>query len=401
MVAGLEKERGVVEGADRRAGPFRLWIAGGGTGGHVYPGLAVVQALEVVEGTEAALAGLDVVYVGGEGGVESHLAERAGLRFVGIPAGGVHGLGFSQGLSNLIKLLGGWRRAYRLGRMERPHALFVTGGYASVPVALAAWMLRVPILVYLPDIEPGLAVRVLARLASRVAVTLPDSRAFLPAHKVVVTGYPVRAEFRVYSDDRVAARVALGLPAEEETPVLLVFGGSRGARSINRALVAGLTDVLALAEVIHVSGELDWPWVSAQRSALPVSLQARYHAFPYLHDEMGAALAAADLVVCRAGASTLGELPFFGLPAVLVPYPHAWRYQRVNAEWLVERGAAVALEDAHLSDALTGTVERLLRDRKGLREMSDRMRALARPDAAQRLAEELWQLMQGTRGGGT
>jgi len=284
---------------------------------------------------------------------------------------------------NLIKLMQGWRASYRLGLRERPAVLFATGGYASVPVALAAWTLRVPILVYLPDIEPGLAVRFIARLATCVAVTVEDSRAYFPAHKVVVTGYPVRTEF--HGLDRAEARASLGLAS----PVLLVFGGSRGARSINRALSGVLEQMLALAQVVHVSGELDWPWVAERREALPAALKARYHAFPYLHEEMGLALAAADLAVCRAGASTLGELPFFGLPAVLVPYPHAWRYQRVNAEWLAGRGAAVYLDDERLPDELLPTVRRLLSDRAVLEGMSRQMQALARSDAAARLAGEL------------
>lgn len=293
-----------------------------------------------------------------------------------------------QAIQNLTKLIRGAWGAYRLGRRARPTVLFATGGYASVPVALAAWVLRVPILVYLPDIEPGLAVRAIARLAKRVAVTVEDSRSFFPAHKVAVTGYPVRAEFQEL--DRAKARSSLEseLDLGGKSSVVLVLGGSRGARSINQALSDVLEHVLDLAQVVHVSGELDWPWVAERREALPSALKARYHAFSYLH-QMGTALAAADLAVCRAGASTLGELPFFGLPAVLVPYPHAWRYQRVNAEWLTERGAAVQLEDRRLSEELLPTVRRLLSDEAALADMSKQMQALARPDAAACLASEL------------
>ena len=331
------------------------------------------------------LPSAEITYVGGEGGVEERLVTRAGLRFVGVPAGGVHGLAPWRASSNLVKLIRGWGGAFRLGHRERPAALFATGGYASVPVALAAWALRVPILVYLPDVEPGLAIRFIACLATRVAVTVEDSRAYFPARKVIVTGYPVRAEF--HGLDRAEARTSLGLVADE--PVLLVMGGSRGARPINQALSGVLEQVLGLAQVVLMSGQLDWPWVAERREALPETLKARYHAFPYLHEEMGAALAAADLAVCRAGAMTLGELPFFGLPAVLVPYSHAWRYQRVNADWLVERGAAVRLDDGRLAEELLPTVRRLLSDRAALVEMSERMRTLARPEAAARLAGEL------------
>jgi UDP-N-acetylglucosamine--N-acetylmuramyl-(pentapeptide) pyrophosphoryl-undecaprenol N-acetylglucosamine transferase len=332
---------------------------------------------------------VEILYVGGEGGAEEKLVKRAGLRFVGIPAGGVHGLALRQATTNLVKLTQGSLRAYQLGRRERPDALFATGGYASVPVALAAWALGTPILVYLPDIEPGLAVRAIARLAKRVAVTVEDSCAYFPAHKVAATGYPVRAEF--HGLDREDARTSLGLTSSREEPVVLVLGGSRGARSINQALDGVLEQVLELTQVVHVSGGLDWPEVAKRRERLPLALKARYHAVSYLH-EMGAALAAADLAVCRAGASTLGELPFFGLPAVLVPYPHAWRYQRVNAEWLTTRGAAITIADERLSQELLSTVRRLLEDGSELADMSERMQALACTDAATKLAGELLSL---------
>ena len=346
----------------------------------MYPGLAVVQALR-----EAAEP--EVTYVGGKGGIEEALSARADVPFVGIPAGGLHGVRPGRAAKNLVKLIRGWWAAYRLGRQERPSALFATGGYASVPVALAAWCLRVPIVVYLPDIEPGLAVRFIARLASKVAVTVEDSRAYLPERKVVVTGYPVRAGFH-----RIGAgegREALDLAPDE--PVLLVMGGSRGARSINRAIEQILEDVLEIAQVVHLTGELDWPHVSETRSKLPDRLKTRYRAFPYVH-EMGHALAAADLAICRAGASTLGELPLFGLPSVLVPYPHAWRYQRVNAEWLTERGAAVMLRDETLTEELFPILRAMLTDEDRLERMRMRADALSRPDAASRLAETLLRL---------
>ncbi len=362
---------------------MHLWIAGGGTGGHVYPGLAVLQALETTEP-------VDVLYIGGRGSVEERLVTRAGRPFAGIPAGGLHGLAPWRAARNLVKLAQGFFAALRLGRRHRPDALFVTGGYASVPVALAARVLRVPILLYLPDIEPGLAVQFIARLAARIGVTVEDSRAFLPARKVVVTGYPVRPEFA--GIDRTTARTALGLPEGER--VLLIFGGSTGARSINQAVVENLGELLEVAQVVHVSGERDRPWVAAGADGLPATARGRYHPYPYLHGAaMGQALAAADLAVCRAGASTLGELPYFGLPAVLVPYPYAWRYQRVNAEWLASRGAAVVLEDARLGEELVPTARSLLADPARLTGMRACASALARPDAAARLARLVMEII--------
>ena len=333
-------------------------------------------------------AGPDVLFVGSVGGIEEGLARRAGLPFVAIAAGGVHGLAPWMAARNAMRLAVGAWQAWRIVRRFRPDALLLTGGYVGVPVAMAAWASRVPSLVYLPDIEPALSVRVLARLAQRVAVTAPASQVYFPTGKAVVTGYPVRPEFQ--SVDREMARRALGLDAQP--PVLLVFGGSRGARTLNRALAAILEPLLALCQVVHISGTLDAEEARARSVALPEPLRARYHLYAYLHEEMGQALAAADLALSRAGASTLGELPFFGLPAVLVPYPYAWRYQRVNADYLVSQGCAVRLDDERLATDLLPLLQELLTDRQRLAAMSRRARALAKPDAADRIARELLSL---------
>jgi len=335
-----------------------------------------------------------LTWVGSAGGMETQLVARAGLPFIGIPAGGLHGVALLNAVRNGWQLMRGTFAALRHLRRERPDAILTTGGYVAGPVAVAAAWQKVPILVYLPDIEPAQSVKALGRLATCIGVTVEDSRAFLPAEKVVVTGYPLGERITRWS--RVTGREALGLPPNEL--VLLVFGGSRGARSINRTLLAQLPALTEVANVLHVSGELDWPEVSAAREALPETVRTRYHAYAYLHDEMGAAMAAADLVICRAGASILGESPYFGLPSILVPYPHAWRYQKVNAAWLTDRGAAVVLEDAALPAQLASTARSLLLDGPRREAMAAAARALARPDAAQRLAELLVQVAAPKRG---
>jgi UDP-N-acetylglucosamine--N-acetylmuramyl-(pentapeptide) pyrophosphoryl-undecaprenol N-acetylglucosamine transferase len=242
-----------------------------------------------------------------------------------------------------------------------------------------------------PDIEPARSIKVTARSARRVAVSVPDSQRYFPAGKSVVTGYPLGE--RITRWTREAGRQALELDAGAR--VLLVFGGSRGARSINRALLANVEALADVAHVVHVSGTLDWPEVAAAREALPAAVRERYDAYAYLHERMGAALAAADLVVSRSGAGVLGEFPYFGLPAILVPYPHAWRYQRVNAGWLADRGAAEIVEDEDLAGAIVPAVRDLMEDDARRAAMAQASRSLAHPDAAQRVAELLLELGRG------
>lgn len=325
--------------------------------------------------------------------MEQELVQRAGLEFVAIPGGGLHGLAPLAAMRNGFKLMQGLWAALRL---ERPRAAFVTGGYASVPVAVACWLRHVPLLLYLPDVEPGRAVKFISRLATRIGVTTEASRQYLPAHKLVVTGYPVRPE--LIEAARLSRSEALAhFQLDADCKTLLVFGGSRGARSLNRAVGAILEQALARWQIIHISGTLDADEAAARRAALPAALQARYRLYPYLHgQEMGLALRAADLALARAGASVLGELPLFGLPAILVPYPFAWRYQKVNADYLVERGAALRLDDERLNELLPA-LERTLGDAARLQTLQANMRALAQTDAATRLARELVQLAGQTR----
>jgi len=349
----------------------------------VYPALAVLRALQ----SEAA----DVLWVGGLGGMEADLVKRAGVPFTAIPAAGVHGVGLRALPANTWQLARGYFAARRVLRSFQPHALLFTGGYIAVPMALARR--KTPSVLYVPDIEPGLALKLLSRFADRIAVTAEDSRSFLPGRdsRIVVTGYPTRPDLQRW--DPPAARRALGL--DESRPVLLVFGGSRGARSINRALLNALPALLQRCQIVHVSGQLDWPEIEQARKSLPEGLSHSYHPYPYLHEEMGAALTVADLAVSRAGASTLGELPLFGLPAVLVPYPYAWRYQQVNAAYLARHGAAIVLEDARLGDRLSPAVLDLLDHPERLSAMRTAMRSLARPQAAQHIARLVLELAGG------
>ena len=336
----------------------------------------------------------DALFVGGETGMEQALVTREGINFVGIQAGGLHGLGVVQKMRNTLRLFSGFFSAMRMMNQYKPDAVLLTGGFVGVPVSLAAWLQRVPSVVFLPDVEPGLALKVMARFANKIVSTTEASAAYVSKSKHVITGYPVREVFHQVS--RQSGRAQLGIAAPNafgaDEKVLLIFGGSKGARSINRAALAGMAQLLELAVVIHVTGSSDWEEVCQARGKMSTAQQARYLAFPYLHEEMASAMAAADLVICRSGASALGELPILGLPAVLVPYPHAWRYQKVNAEYLVGHNAAMMLADAQLSDpqhGLVSVVAQLLSNPQQLQTMRHAMQLLGRADGADKIADVL------------
>ena len=353
----------------------------------MYPALSVLHAL----GSDVT----QVLWVGGQGGMESSLVQRAGIPFTAIPAAGVHGVGLSALPGNIVMVMRGMTAARRVLREFQPDVLLFTGGYVAAPMALAAR--RLPTLVYIPDIEPGLALKFLVRFANTIAVTAEDSRAFLPANKrVVVTGYPTRPDFGAW--DATTARSRFGMQAD--IPLLLVFGGSKGARSINRAVSACLPELLKEFLVLHITGELDWPEMQKASESLTAEQRTRYKAYAYLHEDMGAAFAAADLVVSRGGAATLGEYPLFGLPAILVPYPHAWRYQKVNAAYLARSGAAVVLEDERLNGELLPLVRDIFGNREKLSSMKKAMRALSVPDASDRIAGQIRHLAEKPAGGG-
>lgn len=296
---------------------------------------------------------------------------------------------------SLRQLWQGYWQSRALIRELAPDVILTSGGYVGVPVVIAAWQKGIPVMVYLPDLEPGLAVRLQSQFARRVAVSFDEVLGFFPARKAWVSGYPVRSG--ILEAKREWAMDLLELDPTVKT--LFVLGGSRGARSLNEALTANLPELLGVCQIVHMSGELDWEWVQQRRASLPANLQARYAAYPYLHGEqMPAALAAADLAVARAGASTTGEFPAVGLPSILVPYPYSGQHQQLNADFMVEHGAALSLADGDLGEQLKPTVMRLLSDPQALAQMGDRARALSKPQAARDMAKELARLASAGKG---
>ena len=360
----------------------------------MYPILTVVAAAEALWSQQASSDPLTFLYVGTEDGVEAKLARRAHIDFAPIHAGQIRIRNPFKLAHNAMRMMQGGREARALLAEWQPDAIFVTGGYVCGPVVWAARRYSKPVLIYLPDITPGMGVKRLAPYASAIAVSFPEVAAHFADYPATIhdTGYPVRPELRQRSMSRPQARQAFDLDPNLFT--LLVFGGSRGARAINQALAAILPQLLDEMQVIHISGDLDFQDAGQRANMLTPAQRLRYRLYPYLHEEMIAALHAADLVVARAGASTLGEFPALGLPAILVPLPISGGHQRHNARYLADRGAAVIVENDAMPRELLPAILDLSRQPERLAAMSQASAALARPNAARDIAQVLLDLGQ-------
>ncbi len=352
---------------------MRIALAAGGTAGHIFPALATLGALRA--GGEP----IEARFFGPDTRGERALVQGHDLPFEVVPAAPLRGrspLALARGLARTALGVG---VAWRALRRFRPNVMLSTGGYGSVPPSVAARLLRLPLVVFLPDVEPGLAVRAESRLATRLAAATEAALPGLPAKKTIVSGYPVRDAFRI---SRADARNALGWKHGER--VLLVAGATQGAQAVNRAIWHALPELCEAARVVHVTGAAASEEASQVQASLPEGLRDRYEPSPF-RDDLPTLMVAADLAVMRAGASTLGELPAAGLPAILVPGTFAGGHQRHNARWLAERGAAVVVEEAEL-ESLAERIGALLHDDEQRDAMAEAARNAGHRDGAERLA---------------
>lgn len=338
-----------------------------------------------------------LVFVGtrGGGGFEKRLVDASDIAFDAyheVFAGPIVGVNPLRAVSSMVKMATGLLQSLALMLSNRPQAILMTGGWANVPLALAGWILRVPMLVYLPDIEPGTTIRVLSRFVQKIATTVPDSADYFREGQTVTTGYPLREAVTSATRDGAISYFRLD-PARK---TLLVTGGSRGARSINIALGDILPDLLnEQVQIIHVTGKLDYERTGEQ--VADCIGHPNYHIVDYLDsDAMGLAFAVADIVLGRSGASALGEFPYFGAASILIPYPYAWRYQGVNADWLAEQGAGIRMNDENMAQDLLSTLQSLLRDDEKLSQMQACAKALHSGDGTENIARELLSLAGGS-----
>lgn len=340
-------------------------VAGGGTGGHLFPGLAVAEALAVQREAE-------VMFVGSAYGLEARAIPPTRFPFRPLRVRGLRGRGVRGVLQSAAHLPLALLQSWRIIASFRPTLVLGLGGYGSVPVAVAAWLRCVPLVLMEQNARPGLANRVLARLARKVCTTYAESAPFFPAGKAVHTGNPVR---QLRCDQQ---------PAPDQFTIF-AFGGSQGAHAINRAMVDAVPLIryqVPHLRIVHQTGAADAQWVRQRYQEMGADAQV----LEFVHD-MGKAYGRADLVVCRAGASTLAELTAMAKPAVLVPYPFAADdHQRRNAEIMRDRGAAEMILNAELSgERLAARVLPLIREPQRLRQMGEAARSLAVPDATDRV----------------
>lgn len=350
----------------------------------------------------------ELLYIGQQGGMEERIVKARGLEFAAIKAGKfrrLHSASLVEKLLDLqtlgpnaadaVRTVAGVGDSLKILRRFKPDVLFLKGGFVCVPVGLAARILRLPYVVHESDVAPGLANRILSKWAAKIAVGFPvKSYQDFDPQKLVFTGNPVRAE--ITKAHRLEGLAQFRL--DEQLPVVFVTGGSSGARQINDVVVAALPQLLDFAQVIHLTGEGELERVKFVVGRLGKLANAgRYHVYGFLMAEMAAALAVADIVVARAGANTIAELAVLGKPTVLIPNYEMAGHQVANARVLARQGAVRVLDGSKLTaDGLVGEMKRLVGDEAEQKRLSEGISKLAKPDAAEELAQLILTVGQGS-----
>jgi len=355
---------------------MRILIAAGGTGGHVYPALAVASCLR------ERVPDVEFRWLGGHRGLESSIVPAEGYELDLLPLRSLRTVDLNKHVVlDPARLGASYPVALTKLTRWRPDAVFTTGGYTAIPVVTAAASLRIPSLMWEGNVFAGRSVRATARFANVLACSFEATAKALPG-KCYVTGTPIRS---FAGHDPASARAALGL--EPDTPVMFVFGGSQAVRKLNRAVWTALLRIVESTTVIHMTGQPAYADALKAREALPTGWRGRYKPFPFLRAEMTDALIASDMLIGRAGSSTLAEASALGLPLVVVPYPHASAHQMANARLLAEAGAARIVADEDFdTGALLSAVE-LLHDDAHMATMHAAALSFARPGAAAAVAE--------------
>lgn len=365
--------------------PFTVVFAGGGTGGHVYPTLAVIESLE------KQLKELDhplrLIRMGPDDGYDEHFRTH-GVEITHVAGGKIRRYASFQNIIDVPKFFIGLCQALVKLFLIMPEVVFSKGGVGALPVVLAAWFYRIPVAIHESDARPGLTNLFSARFARKVFVTFGTAARYFNADKVEVTGAPIRNELLTRRSEKNAAKEALGFEAGR--PLTLILGGSQGAQRINEFILKNLGAIMPETQVLHQTGIANLSAVQTlARAALQVTpFKNRYEAVGYFTDNMGTALSAADLVVTRPGSGIM-ELAAFGLPSILIPITEsANRHQQANAFEFAQAGAAVAIEEANLLPGIfLNELKRILGSAELRAKMGESAKKFFVPDAAQKIAE--------------
>jgi UDP-N-acetylglucosamine--N-acetylmuramyl-(pentapeptide) pyrophosphoryl-undecaprenol N-acetylglucosamine transferase len=370
---------------------MRIVVSGGGTGGHIYPALAVATQLRSVHGVE-------ILFLGSDDGLETQLVPAAGFRLATIKAGKLRRYVSWQTIKGVMRVPLGLFQATEIVHNFQPDAAFTSGGYVAVPAGLASYLNRVPLLMHQQDVPPNLSNRQVAPMATKISVAFEDSLTYFPARKTLLLGNPIRdaiLEIRQLAPQE--ARTRFELAADQ--PLLLVTGGSQGARHLNQVVCQALPELLATCQVLQISGSALYAETRELADSVLAnqaeSLRQRYHLVPYLNEEMPAALQAADLVLCRSGASTLSELAVLSKPALLVPLPPAIGSspQEVNAAMFARKQAGQVLKDAELEPRLLAEkIQYIMTSPALLASMAAAAGAIGKPQATEEIVAEVMKI---------
>jgi UDP-N-acetylglucosamine--N-acetylmuramyl-(pentapeptide) pyrophosphoryl-undecaprenol N-acetylglucosamine transferase len=363
---------------------MKIVVSGGGTGGHIYPALALIR--EIQKKTKDA----EFLYIGTKNGLESNLVPREKIPFQSI-----HITGFKRSLSlenakTVFRFLKGVRDSRKILKEFNPDIVIGTGGYVCGPVVYAAAKLKIPTIIHEQNSVPGLTNKFLSRYVNRIAVCFQEAKEYFPAKKVVFTGNPRATE--VIGKDGILGRITAGLSTT--MPVVLIFGGSRGARPINEAVIKSLSELGEKPyQVLYITGEVHFEDVKKEIDLIgnPKNVIIK----PFVHN-MPEVLAGMDLVVSRAGATTLAELTSLGIPSILIPSPYVTNnHQEKNAKSLSDNGAAVLLHEKDLnSKTLVQQIDRIMMNKENLKDMKSKAKKLGVPDSAEKLYKVMYELIE-------
>jgi UDP-N-acetylglucosamine--N-acetylmuramyl-(pentapeptide) pyrophosphoryl-undecaprenol N-acetylglucosamine transferase len=353
---------------------MKVIIVSGGTGGHIYPGIAIADEIKRRD------LKTEILFIGSQDGLEKELVTKAGYDLKLIKSRALlRKISYKAISAPFVSAIGFFQALFLLAR-NRPKVVISTGGYASLPVVLAAKLLRIPIVLHEQNVLPGAVNRFCKGFATKVFLSFPESEKYL---KGEVVGNPVRQE--ILKADKESARKTIGLDPDDK--VVLIMGGSQGSKKINETVISSLYKLPSRMQILHIVGTRDFGWVSRYLEGKEIN---NYYPMPYLHKNIAAALAAADLAVSRAGATAIAEFLARGLPMILIPFPYAAEdHQMLNAKAIAQNDAAVIAEDKELTPEKF--IELITDSTLNYAKMGAAAKALAKRDSAERIVNYIYE----------